>query len=116
MRGNPAKFFREGAALVAKALREPQGEKPMSDNPAKFSRGDTAFIMTALRKAGPHNQPVTGVVVLANAKWIRVNIYGHEYRFKKSAAYPECFVEEGGNRVALTSWDAILEYQEKCCA
>ena len=46
MRGNPAKFFREGAALVAKALREPQGEKPMSDNPAKFSRGDTAFIMT----------------------------------------------------------------------
>ena len=49
----------------------------MSDNPAKFSRGDTAFVMTALRKVGPHNEPVTGVVVLANDMWIRVIIYGH---------------------------------------
>ena len=72
--------------------------------------------MTALRKVGPRNEPVTGVVMLANDMWIRVNIYGHEYRFKKSSSYPECFVEEGGNRIALTSWDAILEYQEKYCA
>lgn len=88
----------------------------MSNDVIRFSKGDKVFVMAALRKAGPHNEPVTGVVVYASPQRICVNLYGREFWFRKSSSSPAYYVEENGKRVALTSWDAILEYQDEYCA
>lgn len=72
----------------------------MSGDSAEFSIGDKAFVMAALRKAGPHNEPVAGVVVYASPQRICVNLYGRGFWFRKSFSSLEYHVEENGKNRA----------------